>query len=246
MLSSLVGMLCLFGLPPEPLQRPAYLFQAQTGPDHKTHFTSQSYHAQPGDIVLFDDHSSLMAKLYNCCGSGKPLHAAIIFRKDDGSLATLEAGTNAVMKVFNFDLDPRLHGFDGTILVRRLHKPLSPEQTKQLTEFALAQEGKPYALGRFMLQGTPFRPHNDLLTPFFGRTVVDRDRWICSELVVAAIASAGVWPPEDFPANAMLPRDLCYDERFDLSAYYQAPALWQPHAEVQTEGDGVVVGKSRK
>jgi hypothetical protein len=80
---------------------------------------------------------------------------------------------------------------------------------------------------------------------YFGRTVLDRERWICSELVVAAAATAGVWTPETFPANLMYPRDLCYDERFDLSPYYDAPGLWYPRAELDRIGDGVRVGRTK-
>src|SRR5439155_1027983 len=129
----------------------------------------------------------------------------------------------AVMKVFNFDLEPRLHGFDGTILIRRLRKPLTPENAKQLTQFAQAQEGKAYAMGRLVMQATPLRPRSLPFAQYFGRTVLDRDRWICSELVVAAAAAGGIWERDAFPANLMYPRDLCYDERYDLSPYYDEP-----------------------
>jgi hypothetical protein len=50
-----------------------------------------------------------------------------------------------------------------------------------------------------------------------------------------------VWPVAAFPANMMYPRDLCYDERFDLSPYYETPAMWYPRAELEEGERGVRV-----
>ena len=241
MLPSLVAMFVLLAASPEATERPSYLFNTELLSDSAAPPRGERYHARPGDVVLFNDHSSFTHMVYRFRHTGGPLHAAIVFRKEDGSMGILEAGTNAVMKVFVFDLETRLHGFNGTVVVRRLHKPLTDEQSAKLRDFALAQEGKPYAIGRVILQLTPFRPRNSLLAHIFGGTVLDRERWICSELVVASIATAGVWEPQAFPANTRYPRDLCYDERFDLSPYYQAPALWYPRAELEYVGKGVRV-----
>jgi hypothetical protein len=132
MLSTIVVFASLMGTTTD---RPSYLFQVQSGADQKLHLQGAPYQPRPGDILLFDDHSTLTQRIYHCCGTGGPLHTGIIFRKADGSLAILEAGTNAVMRVFIFDLDERLHSFYGTILVRTLKRPLSEEQSKQLMDF---------------------------------------------------------------------------------------------------------------
>jgi hypothetical protein len=216
-----------------------------TGPDQKVHLSGHRYQPQAGDLILFDSHDTLIAKAYSLCGSGTPLHAGIVFRKENGEAAILEAGTNAVMKVFVFDLDTRLHNFDGTVLVRRLHTPLSHEREQQLRQFAVAQEGKPYALGRAVLHASPLRPRDPVLMFPFGRTVLDRDRWICSELAIAAATVAGVLNENEHPANLMLPRDLAYDERYDLSRQYETPALWYPHADLDQVGPGVRVGMKK-
>jgi hypothetical protein len=244
-MSSLFAMLFVLAGPPDVDERPSYLFQMKSGPDHAVQLTGERYHPQPGDLVLFDSHSELNAKLYAWCGTGRPLHAAIVFHREDGTPAILEAGTNGVMKVFVFDFDTRMHEFDGTILVRRVRTPLSKDQAEQLREFAQAQEGKPYALGRALMHAVPFRPRDPGITKYFGRTVLDRERWICSELAVAAATAAGVLNETDHPANVMLPRDLCYDERYDLSPYYELPALWYPHPEVEEVGAGVRVGNRK-
>src|SRR5437870_3067662 len=129
MFTSLFAILTLISPPAEALERPSYLFAAQNLSDPAIRVRAERYRARPGDLLLFDDHSALTHQVYRWRGTAGPLHAAIVFRKEDGSMAALEAGTNAVMKVFVFDLQSRMHGFDGTILVRRLHKPLSTEHS---------------------------------------------------------------------------------------------------------------------
>lgn len=240
MLSTLVALATICAQPPE---AQSYLFRLN---DAGKSGQALRYQPQPGDILMFDDHNEWSAKIYRYGGSGGPLHAGVVFRKPDGTLGTLEAGTNAVMKVFNFDLEPRLRQFDGTILIRTPKKALDDEQSRRLAEFAKAQQGKTYAVGRLALQAMPLRPRTTLLTPIFGRTVVDRDRWICSELVVASLAVAGVWSVDAYPANAMYPRDLCYDERFDLSPHFEPPAMWYPRPELEHVGKGVRVGRIDK
>ena len=236
--ASLLAMLTLFGVEPDSNQRPAYLFR-MSGPESASPH-GQRYRPQPGDLVLFDDHSTWMRRLYHCCGTAGPLHAAIVVPREDGSLAILEAGSKAGRMVRSLDLEPRLHDFDGTILIRRLRTPLAPEQTKQLCDFAALQEGKPYAVARFLLQGTPLRPRNSLWAQHFGGTVLDRERWICSELAVAAATAAGVLDA-DYPANVMFPRDLCYDERYDLGRFYEPVAMWYSRPELEYVGKGVRV-----
>jgi hypothetical protein len=234
-------LVSLVGWPPDALL--PHLFEIHSGPAGKVRLVGRRYHPQPGDLVLFDSHDPVMAKAYSYSGTGAPLHAGIVFYRKDGTTAILEAGTNAVMKVFIFDLDSRLHDFDGTILIRCPRKPLSKEQADRLCEFAIAQEGKPYALGRAVMHANPLRPRSGWFPQTFGKTVLDRDRWICSELAVAAATTAGLLDPNLHPANMMLPRDLCYDERYDLSPAYEAPALWYPSGQLDEAGGGVRVGK---
>jgi hypothetical protein len=125
MLSSLLVTL-LVGTPPEVVERPAFLFHMEADGHN---LQAERYRPRSGDIVLFDDHHPWQRKLYRCCGTSVPLHVGIVFRKPDDGWAVLEAGPEAVQKVIVFDLDQRLHRFDGTVLVRRLKTPLSDEQS---------------------------------------------------------------------------------------------------------------------
>ena len=49
---------------------------------------------------------------------------------------------------------------------------------------------------------------------------------MCSENVVAAATVAGLLDPKVHCANAMYPRDLAYDEKYDLSGAYHPAVPW--------------------
>jgi hypothetical protein len=240
---SLVSALALTGTalfwprPDEP--RTTYLFRMQAK-DGKVEFQRELFAPREGDIVLYDSHQPWITRVYRLVGTDGPLHAGIVYKKADGTPALLEAGANYHFKVGSYDVPTRFGEYDGTILVRRLRAPLTPEQSKKLTEFCEKQEGKFYAVGRLVLQGTPLKARGKL-TSLLGRTSLDRDRWICSELVVAAATAAGVLDGKDFPANGIYPRDLAYDEQFNLGRFYHVPALWYPRGQLEYVDGGVRV-----
>jgi hypothetical protein len=196
-----------------------------------------AYFPQAGDILLYDDENPWYHFGFMVVGSGAPMHVAVAFSRDDGSPALLDIAGPTVRgaKVALLEVVPRLSTYQGVVLVRRLVRPLTPEQAADLRHFAQAQEGKHFAFGRLLLQATPLRARFGLRRWLFAGTVFDRDRWLCSELVVAALAVAHVLDPATYPANAMYPRDLAYNEAFDLSSVYQTPVLWvaDPHPHIQ-------------
>jgi len=242
MIRSVLGLMALsFGTSLAFAENPApsYLYKMISGPNHAITLQGEPYTPQEGDLILFDDHNKFVHLLYELRGTGGPLHTAIVFKRADGTPAILEAGPNLTPKVFVLEVEPRLHDFYGTILIRRLKKPLTPEQSAHLTQFALAQENKHYSLVRLALQVTPFRPRGPFRTTCFGRTCLDRNRWTCSELTAAAATAAGVLSQKRFCANGMYPRDLCYDEKFDLSPFYDDPALWYHQAQLEMDGNAI-------
>jgi hypothetical protein len=207
-------------------EAPSYLFRLQRdGNDVQWH--REPYRPRAGDVVLYDAKAPILSRLYRLIGTDGPLHAGIVFRRPDGSCALLEAGPNLVPRVFVLDVDKRMREYEGTVLVRRLRKPLDEDASKKLTEFCLAQEGKSYAVLRVVLLSSPLRPRG-WLQPYLGKTALDRNRWFCSELVVAAASAAGVLDPKTFHANAVFPRDLCFDETVNLRDFYEPPLLWYP------------------
>jgi hypothetical protein len=229
---------CLLGAAPAAEMNGSYLFTSQTGQDGQLRRVIDRYVPHEGDLVLFDDHSPTWTFLYHMAGTDLPDHSGIVIRLPDGRPALLESapddGKLAGMYVRLLDALPRLHQFQGTIYIRRIRHPLTPEQSDRLTEFALKQEGKRYALCRLLLQATPFRARGRVREALFGKTYLDRCSWFCSELVVAAGTAAGLFDPRVHRANSMYPRDLIYDDIYDLSATWLPMGTWSPSSSPAT------------
>jgi len=206
-------------------------------------FQVEPYYPQPGDILLYNYSCTLYSVLFRLIGTNTPTHAAIVIEHPQGGPAILEVGPHSHFHAFTnvciVDVLPRLSSYPGAIMVRRPCQPLSPEKSADLTRFAVAQNGKRFAVGRLALQITPFRCRWGLRRVLFARTCLDRQRWICSENVVAAATVAGLCDPKVHFANAMYPRDLCYDEHYDLSATYCPPVLWSADPHPHIEGNRV-------
>lgn len=191
---------------------------------------SEPYYPCPGDILLYDFSDRMISVFLKFAGTSGPMHAAIVVERPDGTPAILEVGPNskpqAFTRTFILDVQPRLENYPGKIMVRKPRTPLTKEQSAELTDFALAQQGKKFAVGRLILQGTPFRCRHGLRHMLFAETNLNRSRWICSENVVAAATVAGILDPNVYFANAMYPRDLAFDEHYDLSPVYHPPVMW--------------------
>jgi hypothetical protein len=226
-------------------EQAGYLVVPQVDAQGQCRLTVESYYPQPGDIFVYDNDSKFLKIGFRLIGSATPIHAAIVIERRDHTPAILEVGPNsqphAFTKTYIVDVFPRLESYPGVILVRRASRRLTPEQSAALTQFAEAQEGKDFAVGRLLLQATPIRCRTGLRYMLFARTYYDRDRWICSENAVAAATIAGLLDPKRHPANAMYPRDLMIDDRYDLSESYRPAQLWVAKPNPYIDGNRVVV-----
>jgi hypothetical protein len=192
------------------------------------------YTGREGDLVFYDDRNPAWTALFAYAGTGPPLHMGIVLKKADGSLAVLEAGPDDTTRVSLLHLEKRLHQFHqhyskGTITIRCCKKELTAEQSMALSKFAQAQDGKRYAVGRLLLQGTSLRTRGPVRELVLGKTVLDRDSWICSELSVAAGTVAKLFDPKVVHSNVAYPRDLVDNVRYDLSQSWHDVALWLPN-----------------
>lgn len=189
---------------------------------------AQAYVPQPGDILLYDDFNPLFHFAFWFARTAPPTHTSIVIAREDGSSALLELTGPRVItaKVAIVDVEPRLAHYPGVVMVRRIRQPLTAQQSRELTRFAQGQVGKSFAVGRVALQATLLSPRFGLGRTLFGHTYLDRDRWFCSELVVAACATCGSVDPRAHCANALYPRDLAVDETLDLSHWYHPPVVW--------------------
>jgi len=186
----------------------------------------EPYLPQPGDVVFYA-HDSLRSRVfYTLARTGKPYHSGIVVNLPDGRPAILEAGPYDYLHVYLMDALPRMRTHPGTVWIRRLRVPLSSEQSARLTSFALEQTGKRFALFRLVLEVTPLRAHGTLHARLFGSAQIDRPSWFCSELVVAAMAVAGLVDPHVIKPNTIYPRDLFRDCPFDLKPCWEEPRRW--------------------
>jgi hypothetical protein len=186
----------------------------------------EAYVPQPGDILLYSSNHLRSRFLYALAHTGQPYHAGIVVCLPDGRPAALEAAPYDYIHVYLMDLPPRLRTHDGSIWVRRRCVPLTPEQSACLTAFALEQTGKRFALFRVILEATPLRAHGYVRSHLFGSSRIDRHRWFCSELTIAALAVAGVVDPHIIRPNTVYPRDLFRDHPFDLKPCWEPPRRW--------------------
>lgn len=231
-------------------EQAGYYVAATTTADGRDQLVVQPYYPRPGDILLYDNCSKILSLGFRCVGSDAPIHAAMVIARRNGTPAILEVGPNsqphAFTKTYIVDVLGRLQSYPGVVLVRRAKFTLSPEQSAALTCFAEAQQGKEFAVGRLLMQATPLRCHSGWRKRLFADTYLDRKRWICSENVVAAGTVAGVFNPQDHPASAMYPRDLAFDEHYDLRGLYEPARLWVLDPHPQIEGDRVTVEQRNK
>lgn len=185
---------------------------------------STCYDPQPGDLILFQSPGALRNIAYFIGCSAGVTHSAIVVRRPDGSLGMLEApGPNYPVMVS--DIPSRRAYHKGRIWVRRRKCPLSPEQSRCLTEFACRQEDKPfYTLGVLIpMFGKPIPKHRQrCVTP----DELEPDRWFCSPLVAAAMIASGLLDPCAAKPWFVDPQDLKTDRWLDLSCGWHKPYRW--------------------
>ena len=221
------------GQPPRlPVKTVGYVLEQPDRLEH-TYAKPTAYAPQPGDILLYDDYNKFFHFIFRLAHTAPPTHTSMVIANRDGKPALLELTGPQVLtaKVQIMDVDTRLNSYPGMVMVRKIRQPLTPEQSGDLTRFAEAQTGKPFAAFRVGLMATPICPRYGLRKEIFGNTYLNRNRWFCSELVVAGCVTARILPEKGCCANALFPRDLGVDERLDLSAYYHPPVLWVPESK---------------
>jgi hypothetical protein len=192
------------------------------------HQRTTPYMPREGDLVFFNDHSRKWGILYKLVGSDAPYHVGLVFKKPDGQCAIAEAGPNDTLRCRVLELAPRLHGWEHTLQIRSCKAALTPEQSAAMTNWALAQDGKRYALGRLLLQATPVRCRAPLRRSLFGATYTDRDSYLCAELVIAGGTVGGIFNPQLHKGNTIYPRDIIQDDIHDLSQLYHEARIWLP------------------
>jgi hypothetical protein len=207
----------------------SYLVQHELTPEGRSASRTIPYEPHAGDLVFFNDYKAHWVFLYKMVGSEGPYHAALIYRKANGEYATVEAGPNDTLTCRVLPLVPRLQEFPGTVQIRRVKTPLAPDQEAALARWAESQDGKRYALGRLLLQATPVRCRGPLRKEWFGATYTNRSAYLCAELAVAGGTTVGLFDPAKQPGNAIYPRDIIFNDKYDISATYHDADLWSAY-----------------
>jgi len=213
----------------------SFLYQPAYCLDDGRRTPTRPYVPQPGDIMLATDDKFFWKITHNLAGTGHPHHTGVVFERPDGSLAVLEAGPHDTIRINNLDWYPHFRCYEekGLIWIRQRKVPLTPQQSACLTEFALAQEGKFFAIFRLGKQLTPFRSRGPVRTAFVGRPQgADRRWYFCSELAMEALVWAGALDEETTRPSATYPRDIFFDrspnpylnKHLNLSGCWYAPA----------------------
>jgi hypothetical protein len=219
----------------------SFLYEPAYALDDELRGQPMPYAPQPGDLYFSTTTLWLAIIGHRAAWCGPPHHSGIIFAKPDGSMAILEAGPFNTIWVRAMDFEWALckHSERGEkSWIRRRREPLTPEQSRCLTEWAMAQDGKRFAVFRILGQITPFRSRGPLRTYFVGGPHGERDSYFCSELVMESLVHIGVVNPEDARPAATYPRDLFFDDsvnpfmkEHNLSAGWYPPARWCSHSE---------------
>jgi hypothetical protein len=251
----------------------SYLYQPSHSIDEVLREPAEPYLPQPGDFLLATDKNRFWKLTHDLAFAFEPHNSAVVFARPDGSLAIVEAGptdplqrkpaeeltplekvarragSNDTMWVTVMDMLEHLRDYEtkGPVWIRRRRVPLTAEESARLTDFALRQEGKRFALSRLALQLTPLRTRGPLRTRFMGKPHGDRSRYYCSELVTEAFVAAGLMDAATTRPSATYPHDLFVAQslnpylrrNLDLSGW-EPPARWVS----SLPGNGLATTKS--
>lgn len=234
---ALLWLACLPGAPPSCDAPVGFLYQPAYCCDQVLRGPATPYYPQPGDLLFCTDYTVFWTVTHNWAGSGHPHHSGIVVARPDGRLAALEAGPYDTLHIRINDLPPHFQKYTDLgepIWVRRRKTPLTCEQSAALTAFALAQDGKRFALIRQGAQLTPLRCRGDHRTEYMGKPNLYRCSYFCSELVTTALVAGGMVCPEDARPAATYPSDLFFDrsacpfvnQHLHLSCDWDPPARW--------------------
>lgn len=212
------------------LYQPAYSLDAQP------RLPAEVYSPQPGDLLLGNNPNCLWSAAFFIAGTDAPSHCALVIALPDGSPGVLEAGTSDRAVVSVSPLPCWFRHYKGKVWVKRRKTPLGEAESKRLTEFALLNDGKRYAILRLLGQLTPFRARGHFRTTYLGKPHGIRRRYYCTEIVLEALVHAGLLDCETTRPTATYPRDIFFDRsnvphidrHLGLLCGWHVPAFWTP------------------
>jgi hypothetical protein len=188
------------------------------------------YDPQPGDLYFGWSGGMPQKAAYRLVLAGPPSHVGMFVRMPGGEMMVLEATTDEPdygdkPGVFLRPALWRLQTYQGPVWIRKLRCPLTPEESADLTQFALCQVGKPFARWRSILISPFARPtKGPLCAAITGPASLNRDKWFCSELLMAASVVIHRADRCRIKPTGTTPRDMFLDRQLDLSCHWEKPA----------------------
>jgi hypothetical protein len=228
-ISSLVG--------PGEAETIGYLYQPSFDVPGELRGPARPYHPAPGDIFLSTDKLWIAVVGHKLAGAKGIHHSGLIILRPDGSPGSLEAAPHHVPYVRVLGLVENMGRYEeegNAVWVRQRKTPLTAEQCKKLTQFAMAQDGKLFAWWRVAAQVTALRSRSHVRYSSMGTPNGDRKAYYCSELVLETLLAAGLLDPNRTRPSATFPSELFFgasdipfiNDTLDINAYWEPPARW--------------------
>lgn len=214
-----------------------YLYQPAVDLHTVPRFPAEKYTPQAGDILLLSDPDPVFNVLYVIARSGKPGHCALVVTMPDGRPGMLETGFSFTPFTRLTPLEYGLNLYAGFVWVRPREVPLTPEQDRRLTEFAVLADGGEYNMRKFANQLTFFRSRNPVVTRFAGRPVGPGKKYTCIQVVLEGLVYAGLIDGRTARPSAAYAQDLFYDRARNpyidrhpplAGRGWGGPRLWTP------------------
>ncbi|MBX7102770.1 MAG: hypothetical protein K1X57_01725 [Gemmataceae bacterium] len=223
-----VALLGVAASPAGDLYQPAYcLDRTLRGP-------STPYVPQAGDMVFYNYDGNLFWKIgYKIALAGPPDHSGIVVKLPDGTFGVLEAGPDDSLIVEVCAAEDRLKFHSchrGPVWIRRRICPISDEENKRLTEFAISERNKEYAVWRLLGQGTLLRSRGPIRTNWMGKSAGPKESYFCSEVVLEAAVYAGLLDAETTRPRATYPEDFFFDRSRNpyINKHLSLAHAWHP------------------
>lgn len=211
-----------------------YTYQPAYTRDRVARLPAAPLTPKPGDVILAGNPNFVWACCYHLARTGQPGHCAIVVALPCGGLGVLEAGHKERPVIAVEPLVDWLAHYKGAVWIRRRKAAIEPEQSARLTEFAMLNDRKPYAVVRLLAQLTPLKARGILRTNYLGKPKGIRRAYFCSEILLEALVYAGLLDAETVRPSATYPRELFFDRspiphirrHPPLACDYEVPALW--------------------
>ncbi len=214
-----------------------YLYQPAVDLHTVPLLPADKYTPKAGDLLLLSDPDTVFNILYVIARNGRPGHCAVVVTMPDGRPGVLESGFSFTRWTRVTPLDYWINLYAGFVWVRQRETPLTPEEDRRLTEFAMMANGGGYNTRSFATQISLVRSRNPIVTRFVGKPIGPGHEYHCVQIVVEALVYAGLVDAKTARPAATYAQDMFYDrsrnpyiDRHPLLAGrgWSDPQLWTP------------------